>query len=831
MYIYETKKLMSDIIFDHDVRAFNESRELVLSKEKKLTNEGNYIDIDKITELVKSSLTRIDDIGEIDTTLILPFLKGQISTYVAVPKLCVKNYVVKLQYMSQFLNNIESAVAEYVKHEDYSKFKDKPILTGSIVPYVKRQIYIPDEEKGHKSDIDNALLIINNFDSNRKAISNTARKLISMLKDVKLTMVSINNMLNEAIERTENDDAKYIQLIKYTVSHSIYDVLSYVSILVMDLLNRIYCDYISLGKLDVDLRNEQYKDQNILESTICTITNTDPHNVSSDFIQNNVSAYIEICNNIIGLHNIGFDNDPITISKYVNSKKDIDSMTNYQINTYLDIAKVFMSISTGLDIIGKEGDEYMLIFKDVLTKSGLSLDLGVKYGNEINEIDDLSRYNIINADDVRIKELCDEVAAFIPNIECLSSLATDVAKKIDGLRDRFENSVNREYVDTVTVQEITVFLDDFKNAYMDMCTDICRKFLDRLQNIDDIMKSVDTAEKYGSIDGDVSDNESIDVDDYTEMALLSIYKDDEDSKQEKFHAMEKAYYKERMMQLRGVNIVYEDENNTTSPTVIDNSSQQQQTAANSANNITDKFKNAANNMGSFIKMLLDKFTGMINRLKGNVKWIQDNEAGLNNRSYDNVTIKILPYGNIEPSTLIGDISKLTNNVKSLNPQVLNAIQTKDDLYRKLFPFIPGGVAESKDGGVTNKLTTYYKVRTAKMEVVEMRNEAVKSFAVSKAIPYVKNYNDRYVGQLKSELTKLSDAVDSMNKTYSMTPQQQNQQETKDNMSASIMEKSKWITAAVKTFSGIALNVSRDRYNDYMKVLKALAPSPSQNQEQ
>ena len=74
MHIYETKNLMSDIIFAHDVRAFNESKELVLSKVKKFTNEGDYIDIDKITELVKSSLARIDDVGEIDATLILPFL-------------------------------------------------------------------------------------------------------------------------------------------------------------------------------------------------------------------------------------------------------------------------------------------------------------------------------------------------------------------------------------------------------------------------------------------------------------------------------------------------------------------------------------------------------------------------------------------------------------------------------------------------------------------------------------------------------------------------------------------------------------------------------------
>lgn len=860
MSFYNIKNELNQLMYEYDASSFKANTTLALKG--KLPETENKITFAILRELITKATRKLSVLGKLDSKTLLSMSTEEIlDAGLECPVIGERDYIVKLAFLSQFLNNVESAVAEYVKHEKYSEYTKNSVLTGGVLPYVKKQI---QDTKHNGADIPSTSVkytactgninvlkeVAKDFDADRKLMTSTSMQFLSILKEADIVKENIAGMLGTAKEKnTENVDAiKNIRIVEYTVDRSVNEAVVYTASLIMKLLDLLYLDGVTINKFNTDLFNNiSTKEISEVKEAVCTITNADPHAVSGDFVKGNISTFKELCDNIKGLHStpVTVGNEVISISNFVAAKRFNNAEADYNITTYLDVAKALISISTGLDIIGKEGDEYMMIFKDVLVKSGLSLDLSIKYGNEIKAITDLSMYNTVNANEDVMQRIYAELAAFSDNMECLSNIAKDVYEKITGLKDRFVNNVNTEYNDTQTVQEIIIFLDDFKTAYTDMCVDICRNFMDRLNCIDEIIKSVDaSSELVGSADGDVIKDTDDIIDtiatkisestDYVEMMYKLMYEEAERKREAEFRFLEENYYKDRMRELRGVDIVFEADTSTT-PTVVDNSVQQ-----GSGDAGADKLKNFASNMGSnmsnFVKTLLDKFTDLLNRLKGsNTKWLQDNEQGITSRDYKGVSVKVLPYGNMDPNTLLQDINKLTNNVKSMTPQNIQNVQDKDDLYRKLFAFIPGGISENAEGGIVGQMAQYYKVNKAKLEVVEIKDDAVKTFVTGKVLPFAKTYNDNYSNQLKSALENLAKAVDDTVKTYGgadASTQNQNNNQTNNtqnntqnkNTASNITEKATWMSTAVKSFTGNALNVSRDRYSDYMKILKALAPA-------
>ena len=164
------------------------------------------------------------------------------------------------------------------------------------------------------------------------------------------------------------------------------------------------------------------------------------------------------------------------------------------------------------------------------------------------------------------------------------------------------------------------------------------------------------------------------------------------------------------------------------------------------------------NIAAFIDNLTQLFKNITDKYKNkNSTWMDQHKDGLMNRSYSNVTVNILPYHNISADDIVTDIGKLTTNVKTMTPQTLQGLNTKDDLYKKLFAFVQGEVKESK-GPLGEQFTKYYKVGTAELTTVPISNSELKRQVTTVMIPYCENYADKYQESVSTALNGLGKRI-------------------------------------------------------------------------
>jgi hypothetical protein len=338
----------------------------------------------------------------------------------------------------------------------------------------------------------------------------------------------------------------------------------------------------------------------------------------------------------------------------------------------------------------------------------------------------------------------------------------------------------------------------------------------------------------------------MDTMDYVESVFESIMDEIEMDNESYFESLQMDYFTERERVTKGLTVVFEDEN--TKVSVQDNNTDH---AQGSVRKLISK-------IGDWYRNTIEKFMGIFNKeSKKNAEWLARNKEGLMNRSYNNVTITILPYKNMTPETISGDIGKLTAIVNGLTPANLGTLNTKDKLYQKVFPFIQGGL---KDGGdsLKDQFTKYYKVGSAELKVVSISNGELKNEITGTIIPYCENYYGNYVNDIKNNLNALTTAVDNLctklssgtdqtatestsffeadtptvtdnsggtTTTTTTTDGNQSGTETTEQpaKNGNTSEIATWLKEAVKNYQGTILNVVRDRKNDYFKVLSSLAP--------
>lgn len=736
-------------------------------------------------------------------------------------------------------------IADIKNSLEYTKAKvDNDYFDGTVIPFV-------NSFKNNQSD---CRKIVSEYSKTVSIIQSFVNKLIDTMKENKATPFTNDKIVHKII-------IKSLRIID--------QVSGFVTFCVLLKIQELISKVISIQGLYNDMINSNIVATEGFNGNI--IFPTDTHSLANDMLNNKCSAFLELSNNIYSYYTLKNNIDYQLMYNDMYDEPEKDKERKYNNAPYIDIVNAIGIISKGLDRIGKEGDQYLMMFDDVLKESGLNLSLRQAYKNtlEILANDIEKEPPMLDTDNVDRKLW--ELIGFKKNVEALTGLVYDTHQKILLLLERFGNNVNSEYKDLDTINSYKVFLTDFLDTYRDFVTDICGALITRLNNINDSLEnSTETLAPNYSTPAITDSQLSYESVDFLDVVFNESINSIEEDFRYNFICLENEYITEKYYRDSGYRLVIEatpnnnagntsGNNNTTTttttngtqpsgdgnkpsgnqPTVNQNNQQSGNGTQNNQNQNNTKVQindgNKPNSSGgkspeglkAMIEKIINKILEMVKNLaekmaRTNDKWIKEHKSALLTRSYSNVTINILPYHAMPTTSFDDGIKKLTTNIGSLNGQILKGIATQDDLYKKLFTFVQGGI-NTKNGDLGTLITNYYKVGNNKLETVEVANGALKSQIDGVMIPYCENYPHQFLDSLTQSLNNL--------KTSASQQIVKIMDADTDN---TLGEKVQWINEAVGKFCGGLCNAARDRYTDYFKVLFALVPktaTPNNNNQQ
>lgn len=785
---------------------------------------------------------------------------------------------VKPQYLGQFTEIITNMITRVVDG-DADKSEIDNILINKADEVVKKQVvkstYMPIKNsfelikfgiKKEDGPLTQAYIdtkwtpFVNAFSTiYEKKVTNAE----AVLRSIRETENSINSILAAAntIRTDGKHDIKTIKKMNYVVYYgirSLMDVCSYITFMMIRDINTFLVNIAAVDECCTRVSNYVGASEEIdsVSEGFEDVFQNDTHSLSDSLLNGDTSAFSSLANNIANFYDVG---DATSSLSEVNSQvsgevqdaninKDNSQEEKYgNTSVYDEVEDAYNSIRRGLELIASRSDDYLLVFDDVIGDAGFAVRLPERFSNMINRISDLGNINSILASSDGMNHGClkasilNEVKSYPSKMDKIAKAASAVKTETDMLTKRFSDNINGEFKDAESINELNIFMQEFSEQLSEFTNLVVSKLYARLVKFGNILSEITNPNE-----GDNSSPETVldaDVDhtdykrDYSECVFDQELSDLREELKNEFHALERQYFIDRALSLRNVNLVLEaegDDANSTSPKVTDNDPQPTNNT-NQQPNTQDAGNNIVNKIAQMIQKMIDSFVEYINKASGkNEKWIAENKDELLNRSYNNVSVQVVPYHRIKAEAILGDIQKLTNAVNSLTPQNLQAFNSEDDAYRKIFPFVNGQVT-SGNTDVKTQITNYYKMGDSKTapQLVTIANGELKNVITTDMIPYCEAFYSSFTDNLKNSLKKLADTTDSViaKANADSTPNNDAQKNTQGNMSA----KAKWISSAVQYYSAAVLNTVRDRNVDYLKVLSSLTPKtpqkPAQTQTQ
>lgn len=779
----------------------------------------------------------------------------------------VNDIIIRPQYLDQYYKIISDTIDKVIKGELTSESEVVQMIMGTMPMKIEKQVVrtsMPygmttkdllkaNSEKLVKVDgkyVSTVVLpFVSKYDSIKDEVNTEASNTLSAIRttsDKAMAIIKVINNIKTSQTDLPIERIRLLDQVYYNATRGMIEVISYVSFMCIRKLNIMSSNIVACNKLYTDIMNH-YSSQGRVSTEAVTddrfVTNLDYASMSDELIKGRVDAFQALANNIYELHmgipKVDVGNTPDNVDDYEEpGQTTIDVLMDEQEfddEIYQTIAKTYIEISNGIDRLARRSDDYLMVFDDIINYAGFTLRLEDRFRNELSKIEDLSLYRgalnttVAGSRNGEVyKRMLAEVKAFPENMQKIADTALETITKINALNERYVNNINGEFKDLETVNELKIFMKDLIVQYRAYTEMVVSKMMKRLKEIGDIITSMESIINGEKEVEPMTYPEPTDIINYTESVFDSIIEEIDSKNNLTFESLQLEYFSQKEKVNKGINVVYEDENtsgtqpvNNTKVTVQDNNTEQKQTTTQL--NISK--------IGEWFRKIIEQFMNMFNKeSKKNAEWLANNKEGLLNRSYNNVTINILPYKNVSPETITGDINKLTSNVNGLSPAVIAGIKTKEDMYKKLFPFVQGGINTANP--LKDQFVKYYKVGSAELAVAPIANGELKTEITSVIIPYCESYYNGYINEVNQALEGLTSAVDGLcDKFTSATPQTESvsifeageNQPQDTNKEASMSEKASWIKEGIKYFEGSVLNAVRDRKNDYFKVLSSLAP--------
>lgn len=899
-------KLEQDLVLESlDLYQEFDSSHFIANAKSAITNKAVSLNVNSEFKYYTEVLQRaIDDFSviKLDKDKVKDFLDKVSNSDIDLSKVLTNsintkdNTVFKPQYIGQYVDIVKNAINKsfndelsdqdmlrFMTNEFVIKVEKQTVKTNLPYGITTKDLQKETSESSKvitpdKDYIKNEVIpFITKYDDLKKNTLTEANATLNAINETEVTIKAMLKVLDK--ERQDTEINVHIlnktNKLAYNSIRGILDIISYVSFMLIHKLNVISSNIISCNKLYDDVFN--LSGGTITETLEDIIIPNDTASVATDLLDGKISAFSTLAENIYDYHKgmIDFNNIDTTDKSFVDPSSIIAAQGEepYSRAVYDDILHAYTEISNGLNEIAKEGNDYLLVFDDLINKCGFKIMLQDKYQNMINNIDSMTLYdgaalsNEPNQIDTTVyQSMLSEVKDYPTNTQLIANLIKDTFDKMSAIQEKFATNVNGEYSDVESINELRIFMKDLREQYIIMTQQVASMLMRRLQKIGKLLSQFDADVDNSS---DKVDNSAIPIElgsntDITESSneiFDIIYNEKVKEQKNYFRSLQRSYFTEKAKALRDENIVFEaDDNNASNPTgnannTSNNAAQQTNNGqANTANannatkpvvtdnnqqaNTNNTQNNTINNSDSLKDSIVKVFKKIVETITNafkkqstkNAEFISSNKEALTNRSYANTAVRVVPYArNVDG--VIKDLNDMQTKINALTPQSIQELKSPDDLYTKTIQ-IEGGL--NSNDGLAQQFTNYFTTGNTKNQpqLKEYVNNAVHDLVVTIMIPYCESYsNQQTLNNLTSAINNLMDTVtkkiDDVNTTAGQTQESVSifteANDPNKNTKASMDSKIKWISQATTEMCQSARTVLQNQNNDYLKILDAFRP--------
>lgn len=674
----------------------------------------------------------------------------------------------------------------------------------------------------------NIIPYIASFEEVKKNILSESGKVIEALSNVESDFVKIPNVMKTMGDNVKAKKVAYISL------RNALDLCSYISTATVIKIR----DFIKNGINIRKLYEEVVTESSILTESIeemFGVVPEDTYDIANNLSKGDVSAYSVYANNIYEFHkgrHITVDNvdDPDEASS---NGKFMQGNLPYDKSPYEDILKIFIEINQGLDIIAGASDEYLMVFDDIINRTGFVMDLSDKYQRRLDIISDLSKLNGETdihpdgaTDEILYRSLLREVKDYPENMGKIAEEALNCKTRIKSLIKRFDSNINGEFRNADDINRLKVFLNDLLEQYDKLLNIIASKTVERLRKLGITLFKIDNVDP--EEDQPYVQPITVDPTNYLEACILNNLETEESYYLNKIAMLEENYYKESYKKIYGKNLVIE----AVEEVPQDNNQQAGNDKKPSTNpKVLDKFKSGIGSLGDkiseFFDQLVQKFIDFATKIGNSkdVKRIQENQAAIKSHNFTE-GIQMLPYDRYAFDKHITQIDKVKNNLAGMTPQNIQGITNKSVMAKSILAGLEG-LSDINEENLKS-LGNYCKCLSFEEPKLVKYTDADANRLVDYMINYVLNYSSNNLGRIKNSINGVKDAlntaVSALNTVQeSVMYEEETPTGANKNTQTDMSVKVGWMKEIVQLYVGSELNAIRDANQDFIKVLVQLLP--------
>ena len=806
-------------------------------------------------------------------------------------------YIIRPKYLTQFVDNIGLTLQRLLKNGVVSDLDDEldHYVSSDIMVRVRRQMVsssLPvDANLKDLADLssDTEITVSNKYYNTDilpfldRYVKNIKEIVYTDADAVKTTIAKAQESLSTYIEviieyqKRLGDDVKTQLKLNKVVYNTYRCCLEATAFLAFSMIRKI--DVFVENTISINmLCNKIISDSPEMESAFDRgIVSSDSKAVGEALLRGDIDAFQELANDIYEYNNSLIASSPFHGTNHLNGDKlfsSVDFETDQKdINdkAYKDTLEMIGVISQGLDVIAKNSDDYLLVFDDILEKSGFSMRLEDRFSGTLSSLDDIREYQsaVAFSDECRPDmniyfKILKEVREYPERMGEIADQISECKTKMNILSERFSKNINQEFQNTVTIQELKNFFENLDEEFTNLVIKVGGKFMLRLKNMAIILEQMNKA-RSKDLDNNFMKLESEEL---RRMTYLSLVEEAESTTDLIFESMLSAYLVEKKKQQTGIHYIIEAEDDQSGK----------------GKKLVDGIKNKINTWFDKVINKIQQISDGVNA-KRDQNYFARHKNDLLNRNYTNVTTKtpIIEYEKLMPfANITSDIKSLVNKTSpaNLSPQRLQSITDQESAARILFGNRPP-IDVWKAEKISDAITKFYKSGNYPENPVELKNNDVKAM-VEDAVNYCEPFYQSFLPQIRTNIERIKtnmetaignlvqeSVIDSVfdslfveapgdanqgeqsgtntggqtggntgttpqqpqnnppqNKQPSQTQNQpqnnnQNQQTQNVNTVSNMANKGEMIQKMVQQYCNAILTTSFDRYKDYMQLLKSI----------
>lgn len=805
---------------------------------------------------------------------------------------------IRPQYLTQYVSNIGITI-DRVLNNTIEKEEVNRYLSSDMTTKVKKQmvksvdlphVYSVKELVKISNETNTALTsdyiqksvipFVKSYDELKKQTIEEASNVMSVLSSANDTITDYLKAINNIKSREDVSEGivKKLNYLMYNATRSLLEAISFLAYAVIRKINCICSNAmtcLTIYNKVIDTVPASLTIEGVADSILIP---DDTNSLAENLINGQVDAYTTVSNNIYDFNKGMLSDVGAAVGDDLHSAIDVEMDTvEYNKSQYDEAGKIYIIISQGLDIISKNSDDYLMVFDDLVNKSGFTMRLEDRFRGKVEGLDDITEYTSAanvsvpgsNMTDIYIKML-KEVKDFPSNMETVAKNICDCKAKMDALKTRFERNINGEYKNAEAINELQIFMEDLNEQYRKLTNGVAAKFMSRLKNIALAMDTLNASQDNPVTDERIQSGEDTSFIDSIGDSMMDVQESFTDAL---FEAMTLEYTILKQKKERGVNIVFEDNNNqTTTTNATTNAAPAQQNNANTQpattaqqtankpqtnqtqtqpdNNATNQNQNETKKGSVSVKSITDRIDKWFNQImekikslaesvnaKADAQYFDAHKNDLVNRNYTNRFNRtpIIDYEKLQPYTkMLNDMKSLATKTSAgnLTPQKIQSCEDEDALLRVVFGNNPPQSvwkSENKPQGVTN----YYKTSTYAENKIVVKNGELKNMVMG-AITYCETFYTKILPQLKNNIQTIKNNLSTslqglvqegvFDIDFGALFLEDGENDTKNvNTITSMADKISAIDRYVQIFCRAVLTAAFDRYKDYMTLLTSIVP--------